>query len=79
MPGWLLVMQQQASKPRPLAGRTISVSASLDHPTRFSYDPAASYDGDLCILTVLCGSAVSLQCLLTASHIVLLLLQLLVP
>ena len=38
-------MQQQAPKPRPLAGRTISVSASLDHPTRFSYDPAASYDG----------------------------------
>lgn len=45
MPDWLLVMQQQASKPRPLAGRTISVSASLDHPTRFSYDPTASYDG----------------------------------
>lgn len=37
---WLVCVQ------RPLAARTISVAASLDHPTRFSYDPTASYDGE---------------------------------
>lgn len=33
----------------PAAARSISVSASTDHPTRFSYDPTASYDGVFCL------------------------------
>lgn len=40
------VLSEQGPPPqRPLAARTISVAASLDHPTRFSYDPNASFDG----------------------------------
>jgi hypothetical protein len=39
------IVQQGETPQRPLASRTISVAASLDHPTRFSYDPTASYDG----------------------------------